>query len=422
MRSLAFRFLDEIRGNIFSRYVVELERAVVDPAYASTLRNQRLHSLLSLAYESTEYYSSVRSASLDQFPVMTKALMRNKLDAFRSHKYNGRLWKVTSSGSYGSPFTYFHSDTKRVRKQAELLFFNSLAGYEVGTPHVLIRTTPKSRFKSWIQNEKWISPMVIDEEFSERLAGLLQTRWGEIVIGYPSAMAAVAHYWKSLQPARRCRTRAFIATSEAMSDTDRTLISSVFGCAALSRYASEEIGVIGHEYPGRQGHVLNPTGLFVEALRMESDHPVSVGEVGRLVVTDLFSEAYPLIRYDLGDIAEVIALNDDGSVAVIGKVEGKVIESITNTLGKWVSPHSIPVALKDLSGLIQFQFVQTGNGRYEVRCVVGSDYRNEVDLVHRLKRIVGDDAAIAVRYVESIPSLPSGKRPFVLNEWREGRS
>jgi hypothetical protein len=37
----------------------------------------------------------------------------------------------------------------------------------------------------------------------------------------------------------------------------------------------------------------------------------------------------------------------------------------------------------------------------------------------RLLDILGADAELKLSYVEQIPPLPSGKRPNVVNEWRQ---
>lgn len=39
---------------------------------------------------------------------------------------------------------------------------------------------------------------------------------------------------------------------------------------------------------------------------MDSDEPAEPGELGRIVITDLFNYAFPILRYDNGDTAVAV--------------------------------------------------------------------------------------------------------------------
>jgi len=80
------------------------------------------------------------------------------------------------------------------------------------------------------------------------------------------------------------------------------------GIQVLQAYATADIGVIAYETTSN-GHV-NPgmivnEHLIVEILVPGTDIPVSVGEIGELVITRL-DGAYPLVRFGTGDLSSQI--------------------------------------------------------------------------------------------------------------------
>jgi len=139
-----------------------------------------------------------------------------------------------------------------------------------------------------------------------------------------------------------------------------------------------------------------------------------------VVVTDLYSQAMPLIRYDSGDLAvfgEPCSCGLD--TPVLDRIDGRVTEVIYDTKGRMVSPLAVvtPIA-RTLEGILQFQFIQQDVKKYLIRLVVFSSFpKAEVSRISdQLKSRLGEDAEIRYEYVDSIQPLPSGKRPYIINE------
>jgi phenylacetate-CoA ligase len=71
-------------------------------------------------------------------------------------------------------------------------------------------------------------------------------------------------------------------------------------------YATADIGAIAYESSAREGLIVDE-GVLVEIVRPGTNDPVAEGEVGEVVVTNLTSQAYPLIRFGTGDLSAVLA-------------------------------------------------------------------------------------------------------------------
>ena len=77
------------------------------------------------------------------------------------------------------------------------------------------------------------------------------------------------------------------------------------GVRVLQCYATADLGLIAYESEAMAGLIVDE-GLIVEIVRPGTGDPVSEGEVGEVVVTNLSPE-YPLIRFATGDLSAVLA-------------------------------------------------------------------------------------------------------------------
>ena len=48
----------------------------------------------------------------------------------------------------------------------------------------------------------------------------------------------------------------------------------------------------------RDRYTVDLYNFYIEMLSLDSDEPVKPGELGRIVVTDFYNKAFPMIRYD----------------------------------------------------------------------------------------------------------------------------
>ena len=120
----------------------------------------------------------------------------------------------------------------------------------------------------------------------------------------------------------------------------------------------------------------------------------------------------PLIRYDTGDLARPYEIKNN-IVTKIESVEGRVLAVIRNVAGDTVSSFSINGALRDSENIIQFQFSQEGFDEYLLR-IIKKNNIDEENIKNLYKGILGETARVNIIYVDDIPPLASGKRPYIL--------
>jgi phenylacetate-CoA ligase len=366
--------------------------------------------------------------SLAEFPVLQKADIRLHYDDFFSEQYErGKLVKVTTSGSYGTPLTFGLSPDRSARKTAELVFYSEWAGFHIGTKHANVGSRPKSALKAFMQNEVQMRAGVANEAWLESQLRRLRSDGITVLIGHASVLGLLAkHSLHTGHSSGEYLLGSAIATAELLTCDIRAAVQEAFGCRVLSRYAAHELGVIAHECPHCGQYHINTPSLIVELLALDDDRAVRGGELGRVVVTDLFSQAMPLIRYDTGDLAtlaEPVARPCPIRTPIVARIHGRIAELVYTTAGDPVHPLTILDALGEIADgqARQLQFVQESSRGYSIKVATSGAFGMAGPLVDRMKGLLGADADVSVCCVADIPPLASGKRPSIVNNYGRGK-
>ena len=119
----------------------------------------------------------------------------------------------------------------------------------------------------------------------------------------PANAAALAR--SSIEHGIRFPALREVRTSgEPVSAETRALCREAWGAPLTDLYAADEVGCIALQCPDHEHYHVQSESVLVEVLDA-NDRACSPGTVGRVVVTTLQNFAMPLVRYDIGDLAEV---------------------------------------------------------------------------------------------------------------------
>lgn len=165
---------------------------------------------------------------------------------------------------------------------------------------------------------------------------------------------------------------------------------------------------------GNDAYYVESSSWHIEILKLDSDEPAEDGELGRVVITDLYNYAFPMIRYDNGDT--VVArhqVDEAGRYRLFFEaIYGRRSDVIFDLNGNPISPHVITNRMWETDGIRQWKFVQKGKGQY---CFyINACDQHSVDeraLISRFKDLFGDH--VTVEFVDEIPVLASGKRKYI---------
>lgn len=411
IRRKAFWFFDAIKGSSMKQAVVDIAKINSNPMQYDAQIQERIRKLLKHAEATTAYYADYVGKQLEEYPVVNKTLYKEQESSFFSSKYKkDDLWKMSTSGSTGTPFTMYQDANKRRRVLAELIYFNEICGQRIGDKYVFFRAwtdkNKKSKLEQFKTNLIPIDILHLTDENLESIRQLLKKKKITSALGYASTFDAIYDYCKRQNDsANEYKLKVAISSSEVLSDSTRVGLKKIIGCDVVNRYSNQENGVLAQSKIGETELMINKANYYIELLHLDSDTPVKLGEIGRIVVTDLFNYAFPVIRYDTGDLA---IFSDERNIA-FDSIQGRCVDWIYDAKGNKLTPHTWSVYMWKFDKLRQYQFIQEGPKQYvmKLNCDEGVYSKESVDEV--LRDILGLDAEIAIEFVNEIPTLSSGK-------------
>lgn len=251
----------------------------------------------------------------------------------------------------------------------------------------------------------------VETSVEEQLDWLL--RWRPAYLNTrPTQIEALAE--ASLRRGLDLRFRAVMTISGPLSQTARELCRRAFGAEIYDTYGTSECGHVAAECPTCRMLHVSAEARLVEVVR-EDMTPCAPGEVGRVLITSYTNYAMPLIRYDLGDYAELGPAQAPCGrpLPSLVRVLGRETETFMRRDGSRFFPTVVARGLQQVMPLKQVQFVQTDYELVEIRYVpVGDGAAIDEGAVQRyVKSQLGDAFAARLVPVPDIPR-PAGAKYF----------
>ena len=260
--------------------------------------------------------------------------------------------------------------------------------FETGSSHGLALTAGVDRQIEWLQS--------IDPDY---------------LLVYPSNLAALLGQFEQ-RGLKLPRLRQIRTINETLTPDVRVAARRVLGADIADTYSSAEAGVIAIQCPDSALYHVMGESLVVELLD-EQDEACMPGQVGRVVVTDLHNFATPLIRYDLGDYAEMADACPCGrGLPALKRIAGRRRNMVRLPDGRALWPAIGGLSYSEIAPIRQFQFVQHELEAIEVRLV------SDASLTAEQERRIGDlirealDFPFKLQFTyfpKQIPRGPGGK-------------
>ena len=423
IRDWGFWASDLVKGSPIGKHCEDIEARLAsgDPS------TDRLEALLRYAVEHAPFYASCQGfGSLQDFPVINKAIIKAQYGAFRSDAFPGdRLHAMSTSGSTGTPFAVLQDPDKRRRVLAEMICFGRKANYQVGDRFVFTRVWTRHNLKPWHaalrENMIMFDISSLDDARMESLRTLLRSETSlRCMLGYPSTFGPLISYLERRgEGPETSHLHSIISISERLPQQTREALRSRFGCSVVSRYSNQENGVLAQQCPDREEFHLNTASYAFEFLKLDEDIPAGPGDQARMVVTDLFNHAMPLIRYDTGDVVVHQPSATCGwTTETLSDIEGRREDFIYDTQDRLLSPSVPGLHFWPFTKLKQIQFVQEAKGQYQIIVNGAKAHYKDEEFIDLAKGFLGQDASVSVVHVDQIPLLASGKFKAVVSRYK----
>jgi phenylacetate-CoA ligase len=319
-------------------------------------REERLAWILHRAATRVPYYREQWSARrcrgdraswerLENWPLLAKAELRAHPEAFVADDRDPRvLFREHTSGTTGTPLTLWWS-RETVRAWYALFEARWRRWYGVSRHDrwgilggQLVTPVQQARPPYWVWNaalrQLYLSTYHLsDATLADCIAALRRYRVAYLY-GYPSALHVLAQRPELVGD---LTLRVVITAAEPLMAHQRDAIGAAFGCPVRETYGMSEIVTAAAECGAGRLHLWPDVG-WVEIL--DDRGALRDSGVGELVCTGLLNADMPLIRYRLGDRADVPSAAPSclcgRSLPILAHVEGRADDVVYTADGRAV--------------------------------------------------------------------------------------
>lgn len=367
---------------------------------------------------------------LAAIPLMTRSDLQSRradIDCTWLPPEHGEVSPTRSTGSTGEPVVVRRSGLNTLIWRAMTLREHLWQRRDFSQSLAVIRAQfpvgdPARRGVSWADwgppvNQLFASgpthALNLQTDIRHQSAWLQQLQPGYLLT-YPNNLAALLDLAEA-DPARLVglgRLKQVRTIGETLHDVLRERCRRTLGVGIADVYSSQELGVIAIECPQSSGYHLMSEGLVFELLR-EDGQGCLAGETGRVVVTDLHNFATPLIRYELGDLAEADGPCSCGrGLPKIRRILGRQRNLLRLPDGRRLWPTVGALEYRDIAPVRQYQIVQRSLERVTLRLAVERPLSRaeERGLAEKLVEFLGHRFEVELEYCgPTIPRGPGGK-------------
>lgn len=402
----------------------ELKSLLNNPELNNIFSKHYLNDILTYATNFSEFYQKYKGFhDILEFPIMRKQDLKDNWETIEVKQYRQDQECVTkyTSGSTGTPFKMVLDKYKHCRWIAGNKVFREINGIKSHDKTVFISANILDKKIPFERQEKdnvyYLDYTYLSEQEFDNLFNYLIENNVVTMTAIASVYDQLARFIRNNKNLKWSgKITALFSISELLKETTRKEIEDFFSCPLYSLYANEENGVFGVEDGSGNGFLANIVDYNFEVLSMESDEPVKEGEVGRLVITDYFNKAFPMIRYENGDLVAMKRM-EDGKV-YFTKIVGRIADVLYTTKGKMVDIFHAISFLEPYMDIKQFQLVQ--HSFNDFTWILNTDNHGyEGMIVKYSKEIFGQDSNWNFKYVKEIPKLRSGKFRMTICEISE---
>ncbi len=407
----------------------------LSPEELEARQMQQFNQLLSFAVDHSTYYAArIATAgaglknyssieSLATLPLITRQdIQAAGVDFFCSDvpADQGEIGKTQTSGSTGEPVIVRKTGISQLLWHAHTLRNHMWHQLPFSARYTSIR----ANVTEYREHSNWGPPFKFLYETGpaqfipimtplDRQNELLEIFQPQMLLIYPSNLKGLAEMWHAGKFGLTELT-CIKTIGETLTDEVRDAVAQLDEKIVLiDGYSSQECGAIALQCPGGSGYHVMSESLIVEILN-SSDEPCAPGEIGRIVITDLHNLASPIIRYDIGDYAQVAERCSCGrGLQKLDRILGRRRNLIVKPNGDRHWPTLIEFhEFAATAHIRQYQMVQETLQRITVRIVTDEPLKKEQKntITDRVQLALGYEfEVIILDQRDDLPRLPNGK-------------
>lgn len=412
-------------------------------AMQETARQQ----IVSAAYNNTALYRQHYSASgfelgdmkqvgwFEKLPIVTKQHLREHFEEMTDSRLKAFRRISTTGGSTGTPTKTGYDG--RANEEIYSWRLQSWFGIHPWDDHAYVwRDTRSSRIAQlknaaiwWPTRHVKLNASFITEAAIENFLRECRRVQPVLLQGYVGALVQLAEYvnhhctptplsYTSL-PSPIPTLRFVWTTSAPLPAAHRKLLMDTFHAPVCDQYGSCEIRWIAQQCAECGGLHVNTDHVNIEFVN-DDIQPVTEGEYGRTLLTDLENFVFPLIRYENGDRGRWLNASCPcgRTLPLIDSVKGREVESFTLPSGKTINGEYLTTIFDATPDIVQgFRVIQHKDLSITIEYIPSSNSFSSLitQVLNTFSVKLGGEVPISFQQVESIPH-DRGKLRFVIKE------
>lgn len=416
-------------GEHFHRLVSEL-RAHEQWTAADFRAYQEVHlQRLLRAARQSPYYDRVMSTAgvssemppfqaLKLLPLLSKDQLRTQPKELLTGRPPKHTVTFNSSGTTGTPTTIYYTREFHSLEVATIEARNlNWAGVTYSERRVMFGARKVCRFDQqrppfWrfspAENMAYASVYHLTPEFLPAYLKFLREFRPAVIMGYPSALYAVAQYVLD-RGDRPSQARAVFTSAERLPDYMRAAIESAWQAPIYDRYGAVEGCVSASQCEHGRYHVNAEVGIIeiLDANGADADP----GAEGEVVCTGLHNTLQPLIRYRIGDTARwsVEQKCPCGRwLPILEGIDGRVEDMCYTADGRQIV--RFDTVFKGVANVRQAQVTQETLDLFTITVVPADGFgEDDIRQIKKNMRLHVGDIAVKVCCEAAIPLTDSGK-------------
>lgn len=394
---------------------------------------EKFNSLSIYANKYVPYYKNNKLRYVEDImdisylPTLSKNNIRKDKEKLISEDVSTKdLWNGSSSGSTGTPLKYYR-DKNSVRNNQALYdsYYESL-GCNLDKKRIRFSGIKLTSFDKvhppfWVYIDKYkqlqCSVYHLSEANYKHYINKICQLKAEFGTGYPSAWGQLAEYIIE-KNIKMPPMKAIITDSEAMDEELQDRIETAFNCKVYHTYGLSEVGMVAMQCKNRNYHIV-PKLNYVEIID-NKEEPVDDGEEGQIIVTDLNSKHFPMIRYQTGDrgILGNELCSCGYKTPYLTQITGRIEDYILTRDGRKIQ--RVSQILKPAVGIKESQIIQKSKNDILIKVVPDTNFEEESmeKVIDNAISFVGD-MNVKWESVNSLQRMASGKIKFLIKEYKE---
>lgn len=389
-------------------------------------QNKRIRLLIKHAYGNVPYYrtlfkkhhilpSEIKNKNdLKKIPILTKEDLKTNCELLRAVNLRGCSFPTYSSGSTGQPKKFFITKESQSWGWAATYRAWSWQGYQLGDKYTKLslnkRDSMKKKIQDFLFRTQYSYTYNLNNKIIEELVKKLNKFKPHYIRSYPSSLAILSKHIKE-NKINIHKPKCIFTTGENLLKSDLDLIMKVFGSDCFDAYGGDTC-TIAFETPNHNGYYVADELVALNFERTKKGNEI--------IVTNLVNYAFPLIRYNIEDIAEPCKsdVRDQFSFSKIKNIDGRSSEVVALPDGGKLVVHYFTILFEYYKGIDHFQIMQDKINNLIINLVINKEYKKEDEkrIIKQIKKDTNNKVKINIHYIRRIKETLSGKRRIIISE------